>query len=45
MVFGTLGVMAIVSYVSYLIAEIMFRLTKDDINTAFTVVDTRAAAE
>ena len=42
MVFGTLGVITIVSY---LIAEIVFRLTKDEINTAFTVVDTRAAAE
>ena len=42
MVFGTLGVIAIVSYLA---AEIVFRLTKYDINTAFSAVDKRAAEE
>ena len=42
MVFGTLGVIYIVSY---LIAEIIFRLTKEDINAAFTAVNKRADTE
>ena len=42
MVFGTLGVIYIVSYLT---AEIIFRLTKEDVNTAFAAVDKRAAAE